>query len=103
MSVTDFDKICEECDSEFSSFIETVCDDCHDEHQKSVDNTIEKLKSDFDELLAMADRLNEVAIGFSCGSFENDFRFECMCLCCETLREYKTYRAKIRSGDENLG
>jgi len=41
--VSDFQKICEECDSAFNSLIQTICDDCHDTHQKNIHNTIVEL------------------------------------------------------------
>jgi len=44
--MSQFDKICESCDEEFSSFIETVCDDCHDESEKERADEFEKLKKE---------------------------------------------------------
>lgn len=54
-----FDKVCEECDEEFSSFIETICDSCHEEHEKSVHDTIDRLKKHKDDLFNSLTRLRE--------------------------------------------
>jgi hypothetical protein len=45
-----FDKTCESCGEEFSSFIETVCDDCHDEMEKERVAEFEKLKKENNNL-----------------------------------------------------
>lgn len=37
MSNYEFEKICESCEKKFDSFVETICDDCHDEMDS--DNT----------------------------------------------------------------
>ena len=65
--MSQFDKICESCDEEFSSFIETVCDDCHDESEKERADEFEKLKKEITSLresLSYALELDEKGLGW---------------------------------------
>ena len=50
--MSEFDKICEGCDEEFTSFIETVCDDCHEKHEADNQKTLARLKKENAELKA---------------------------------------------------
>jgi len=44
--MSDLDRICEQCDKEFSSFVETICDDCSDENHKEVQDCIDRLNKE---------------------------------------------------------
>jgi len=57
--MSQFDKICESCDEEFSSFIETVCDDCHDESEKERADEFEKLKKENASLRESLEKLEK--------------------------------------------
>lgn len=46
---SDFEKVCEECEKPFSSFIETICDDCHHQHQEGLINEIKQLQAKLDK------------------------------------------------------
>jgi hypothetical protein len=48
--MSEFDKICEECNENFSGYIETICDNCQDAHSKSIQAIINSQQKEIEVL-----------------------------------------------------
>ncbi len=62
--MSEYEKYCEQCDEKFISYVETVCDKCHEEHEDDIDSRFKNLQSQLTQAnakLAMArDALSKI-------------------------------------------
>lgn len=82
--MSDTDKICESCDAEFVSYVETICEDCFEEHDKDVTDTIAKLKAERDRYRDALEFYADKNNWYSSDDFEGD---DCM-----EIKDHDGYR-----------